>query len=250
MLDRSPAPWRIVVALLPAALLASACSGFGTAPAAVAAAPEPVLAAPPPAQPVTPDPALERRVAELALQVLEKDQQIVELQARLDDARLEVVRSMARQQSLATRAEAASGIAEAELALQSLPATAPPQAATEIRELMRLSSAEFDKANFGGALYLANQAKSAATGARGRLVAGAADGAARPSERVLALPLNLATKTGANVRSGPGTRFAVLFTLPADASVVAYSSAEQWLQIADDAGRRGWISQNLIRGRP
>ncbi len=247
MLDRSSTTLRLAV-LLPVALLASACSAFGAVPAAPPPALAATAASPPPPEPAAPDAALERRVAELELQVLEKDQQIVELQTRLDDARREVVRSMARQQSLATRAEAASGIAEAELALQSLPATAPPQAAAEISDLMRLSSVEFDKANFGGALYLANQAKSAATAARGQPVT--ADGSSRPSERVLALPLNLATKTSANVRSGPGTRFAVLFTLPAEASVVAYSSADQWLQVADDAGRRGWISQSLIRGRP
>jgi uncharacterized coiled-coil protein SlyX len=246
MLHGSPAALRLV-ALLPVTLLATACSGFATAPASPSAAPVPVAASAPPPEPA-PDPALGRRVAELELQALEKDQQIVELQARLADARREVVRSMARLQSLATRAEAASGIAEAELALQSLPATIPRHAAEEIRELMRLSSDEFDEANFGGALYLANQAKSAATAARGQVAA--ADGSLQPSERALALPLNLATKSNANVRSGPGTRFAVLFTLPADAPVVAYSSAEQWLQIADDTGRRGWISQGLIRGRP
>ena len=53
-----------------------------------------------------------------------------------------------------------------------------------------------------------------------------------------------------NVREGPGVRFAVLFTLPARTQVVAYSSSEQWLRIADDSGRRGWVSQSLIRGQP
>jgi hypothetical protein len=182
------------------------------------------------------------------LQLLERTAQVDELHEQLDEARREVVRSMARLQSVATRAEAASGIAEAELALQSLPDSAA-RATADIRRLTQLSSIEFEKGNYGGALYLANQAKSAALTARGQL-AEVEVGPLRPYERSLALPLQLQTTTGTNVRSGPGTTFDVLFTLPAQTPVVAYSSAEQWLRIVDDAGRRGWISQTLIRGRP
>jgi SH3-like domain-containing protein len=42
----------------------------------------------------------------------------------------------------------------------------------------------------------------------------------------------------------------VVYTLPARSRLVAYSSAEQWLRVVDDSGRRGWISQSLIRARP
>src|SRR6266436_6348822 len=60
------------------------------------------------------DTALEQRAARLELKVLEQEAQVDELQSRLGDARREVVRAMAKLQSLATRAEAASGMAEAE----------------------------------------------------------------------------------------------------------------------------------------
>src|SRR5437016_12183305 len=66
------------------------------------------------------DTALEQRAARLELKTLEQEAQVAELQSRLDDARREVVRAMAKLQSLATRAEAASGMAEAEIALQAL----------------------------------------------------------------------------------------------------------------------------------
>src|SRR5438552_2807866 len=56
------------------------------------------------------DTALEQRAARLELKVLEQAAQVEELQRRLDDARREVVRAMAKLQSLATRAEAASGM--------------------------------------------------------------------------------------------------------------------------------------------
>ena len=202
-------------------------------------------------QPAPPSPtrdaADERRIASLELQVLEKSAQVDQLQSQLDEARREVVRSMARMNSVATRAEAASGIAEAELALQSMSGNAAGTAA--IRTLTEQSSAEFEKANYGGALYLANQAKSAALSARGAS-AEIDQGSLRPYERSLALPLQLETTTGANVRSGPGTTFGVVYTLPARSRVVAYSSADLWLRVVDDSGRRGWISQSLIRGQP
>src|SRR5437762_13510261 len=70
--------------------------------------------------PAVHDTALEQRAARLELKLLEQEAQVAELQNRLDDARREVVRAMAKLQSLATRAEAASGMAEAEIALQAL----------------------------------------------------------------------------------------------------------------------------------
>jgi uncharacterized protein YgiM (DUF1202 family) len=194
------------------------------------------------------DPKLEQRLSDLELELLERTAQIQELQARLKEAHQEVVRSMARLQSVATRAEAASGIAEAELALRSLSEGATLKVLTGIRELMQLSGAEFEKKNYGGALYLATQAKGLATSARRQLV-DANDGSRRPGERPLALPVQLETTARVNVRSGPGTGFEVLYTLPEKSAVTGYASEQQWLRIADDSGRRGWISQQLIRGR-
>ena len=234
-----------------AAALLSGCAGLGStapapSPAPVADAP---VSAPAPAAASDPNPALERRISSLELELLEKEQQVHDLQAHLNDARREVVRAMAKLQSLATRAEAASGIAEAEIALETLPSDTAAQAVAEARGLMELSTAEFDKQNYGGALYLANQAKSAAAMARQRLEV-AELGELRAEEQPFALPLALQTTAVSNVRGGPGLGFKVLFTLPANAQLTGYSSAEQWLRVADDSGRRGWISQSLIRSRP
>src|SRR5437899_12177054 len=49
------------------------------------------------------DTALESRAARLELKVLEQGAQVEELQTRLDDARREVVRAMAKLQSIANR---------------------------------------------------------------------------------------------------------------------------------------------------
>ena len=149
-----------------------------------------------PTQPVAVrDTQLENRVARLELRQLEKEAQVEELQARLDDARREVVRAMAKLQSLATRAEAASGMAEAEIALQALRTSGNPQGVPELgqaAQLLQLAAAEFDKQNYGGALYLANQAKDAAAAGQGR-VASVERGALRQGEVPFALPLRLQT---------------------------------------------------------
>src|SRR5256885_7379920 len=70
---------------------------------------------------------------------------------------------MAKLQTLASRAEAASAMAEAEIALQSLKTAAAPQAVPETgqaTQMLQQSTAEFNKRNYGGALKLAHQAKS------------------------------------------------------------------------------------------
>ena len=65
------------------------------------------------------DAELQERVARLQLQLLERDAQIAVIQDQLTGAQQEVVRNMAKLQSQASRAEAASGMAEADIALQS-----------------------------------------------------------------------------------------------------------------------------------
>jgi len=199
------------------------------------------------------DTALEQRAARLELRVLEQEAQVDELQNRLDDARHEVVRAMAKLQSLATRAEAASGMAEAEIALQALRTangnSAPPSPEYgQGSQLLQLATTEFDQQNYAGALYLATEAKNAAAAGRGR-VASDDRSATRRGEVPFALPLRLQTTGRANVREGPGAGFKVLYTLETGVSIVAYSYVDQWVRIRDDSDRPGWIHQTLIDRR-
>jgi hypothetical protein len=211
---------------------------------------EPAQVSAPPSQVVvTRGPELERKLARTELLLLEKEAQVNELQTRLEDARQEVVRAMAKQQSLASRAEAASGMAEAEIALQSLRAPAGARGAPEVTSLIRLSNAEFEKQNYAGALYLASQAKGAAFAARGQF-SSVDRGPLREGEAIFASPLTLQTTKRANVREGPGGDFRILFTLQAGAALTGYSHAEEWVRITDESGRDGWINQSLIGRRP
>jgi uncharacterized coiled-coil protein SlyX len=203
--------------------------------------------------PVLRDTALEQRAATLELKVLEQEAQVAELRDRLDDARREVVRAMAKLQSLATRAEAASGMAEAEIALQALRtangsgSSASPELG-QASQLLQLATTEFDKQNYAGALYLATEAKNAAAAGRGRVGSDDRE-TTRKGEVPFALPLRLQTTGRANVREGPGSGFRVLFTLEAGVPLIAYSYVDQWVRVKDDSNRAGWIHQTLIGRR-
>ena len=193
------------------------------------------------------DPELDKRVARLDLLTLAKDAQIEDLQAKLEDARAEVVRAMAKLQTVASRAQAASAMAEAEVSLQSMKSgsTEEPPEAEQVTKLVRQSAREFDKANYAGALYLANQAKTLSSSYRGRLSLGSREGA-RPGETPFAVPIKLTMSTRGNVREGPGTGFPISFAAESGTMLTGYSYADEWIRVSDDTGRSGWVFRNLV----
>jgi uncharacterized coiled-coil protein SlyX len=197
------------------------------------------------------DADLDRRLTRLELRVLEKEAQVDELQTRLEDARDEVVRTMAKLQTLTSRAEAASAMAEADVALQALRTSASGQQIPEIAQASRLqqqSNTEFNKQNFGGALYLANQAKTIAGAGRTRAAAGSRS-PTRAGETQFAVPIRIKASNRGNVREGPGTNFDVAFAVGAGDQLTAYAMTDDWVRVSDDSGRAGWIFRALV-GRP
>jgi hypothetical protein len=189
----------------------------------------------------------DKRAARLELQLLARDAQIEDLQSRLEDTRAEVVRAMAKLQTVASRAQAASAMAEAEVVLQTMKSSSSQDEPAEVAQVTRLvkqASSAFDKQNYGGALYLANQAKTVASSYRGRL--GSNRGEARPGETLFAVPIKLKASTKGNVREGPGTNFAISFSAGPGDALTAYSYADEWIRITDDSGRSGWIHRTLV----
>ncbi len=234
----------------------AACAA-GAPPATPAPAPDSVVVVAPAIAPVEvrtekvraePDPALERRIATFQLQLLERAAQVDDLQRRLDAARQDVVRAMARLQTLASRAEAASAMAEAEVALEPVTRAVRDEEMPEVaqaRHLLVLSTTEFTNENYGGALYLASLARNVARAGEVRLTSGEQRDR-QPGEAVFALPLALETAQRSNVRTGPGLAFGVLVTLDPRTPVVGHSYVAQWVRITFDQGRDGWIFHSLI----
>jgi hypothetical protein len=240
---------RVAFALLAVALAACGVHPQPAPPAPVAAA----APAPAPAAPETVtvrDPELQRENALVWVQLLERSAQLGYTEGRLGVATTEVVRAMARLRTLATRAEAASAMAEAEVTLQQLRTRAGQQAPPEARQAeaaLQAGSAAFDAENYGGAVYLATQAKRAATAGRGRLAENGGT-TTRAGERAFAVPVPVTTTSRANLRASPGTASDLVVTVPSGTPLTAYAYAQDWIRVTMADGRSAWVHQDLVRG--
>jgi hypothetical protein len=200
-------------------------------------------------------------IGRLQLQLLERDAryraiegQISSQQDRLDEAVVEVVRTKAKLRSIESRAEAASSIAEAEIALKGLKdrmeaiEVNPGDDVQKAEALVRMSTSEFKKENYGGALYLAGQAQSQIRAIESRLVR-PEDQSAVPGEVLFALPLPLKVVKRSNLRQGPSLQAKIERTLDTDEPIIGYSYKEEWIRVQTEDGIRGWIFQTLVSER-
>jgi len=234
-------------------LRSALCSAFSVSLAACAggtstATPAPVAVVDTVVVRAAADAELEQRVAALQFQLMERTAQVEDVKRQLEGARQEVVRQMARLQTLASRANAASAMAEAEIGVEALTAAdgngEVPEAA-QARRFLELGTTEFADENYAGALYLASQARSVARAAEFRLTI-LDEGDGQPSEVRFALPVPLETVRRSNVRTGPGLTFRVIVTLDPGTPLVGRSHTEMWVRITDDQKRQGWIFYDLV----
>jgi len=205
---------------------------------------------------------LERRAADLEIQLLQKEALNIELQRRavlrqqrLDSAITEVVRTKSKLRTVESKAEAASTIAEAEIAVKSLQSridSDEDQNQIEVLEkakrLLEQSTAEFKARNFGGALYLAVQSKNQVASADGRLQ-GRDEGARMAGETVFDHPLRLKVIKNTNLRTGPGLNYKVSNTLKSGTVIVGHAYKENWIRIDTEKGQAGWVHQSLVTAR-
>jgi len=197
------------------------------------------------------DPETRQRLSQMEADVLAREARIQILEEQLENAQREVVRTMAKSQTVASKAEAASAIAEAELAVRTLRSVAGRNLPAEVPQAERLlqeSNTEFDQGNFGGALYLASEARSATAQATDRIRRVEAT-ELRQGETAFDAPLRMQTTTRANIREGPGTTFRILFTLDPESPLLGFSYVEGWVRVTDDSGRSGWIARSLVDRR-
>jgi hypothetical protein len=176
------------------------------------------------------------------------EQWLLSQQRMLDDAIQEVVRVKAKQRSLESRAEAASEMAEAEIALKSLrdeaAETNPPELANATQLLARATK-EFEDQNFGGALYLVGQAKSQIKMGMLRLGAGKRV-EAQEDEMPFVVPLPLKVNSKGNLREGPGPEFKVVATLEEGTRLTGFFTKGSWLRVESEGGPGGWIHRSLV----
>jgi hypothetical protein len=195
---------------------------------------------------------LEERVARQHLQLLEKDAEIRALNLKLEAAILEVVRAMAKLRGLSGRAEAASNLAETEIALRSLPsepALRPREAdVVQAQQLLKRATEEFAKENYDGTVYLTGQVKALIKPRTDRAVRGG-EGGRSDGEQMLSPTLALRAANRSNVRGGPGPAFKVLFVIERGTPLSGLSYQGVWVRIKTDDGRSGWVHYSLIDPR-
>jgi hypothetical protein len=208
---------------------------------------------------------LENNMAKLQLRLLERDAQVKQLEDRLnsqqemlDEAVQEVVRAKAKLRSLESKAEAASEMAEAEIAVKALKAQLAGQTKNpeliKAQELLKMSAQEFKKENYGGAVYLTSQAKGRIRAGQPRLggreeVAPIKRLPAVKGEVFFALPLPLQVLKTSNLRAQPDLGSNVITTMETGTPLIGYSYKDQWVRVTSEDGNTGWIFQTLIGGR-
>jgi hypothetical protein len=202
---------------------------------------------------------LEERMSDVQIRLLEKESQIKALEAQLksqqkvlDDAFLEVVRSKAKLRGVETKAEAASNMAEAEIAVKGLRLElgAGDQDADVSRaeQLLKMSADEFKNENYGGALYLTNQAKAHIKAGQVRL--GAEQGvSAHKGETLFSQPLELKLLQRTSLREGPASNSKVIGRLEKGTQLLGYSSASGWIRVGNEEGVKGWVPRSSVGAR-
>lgn len=205
--------------------------------------------------------SLEKDIVQLNMQLLEQKALLEDIQLHadrqqnwLDAAIVEVVRTKARLQSLESKAEAASTMAEAEIAVNALKKkidTVDAPATEELgkaEQLLEMSEKEFKSLNFGGALYLANQAKGQVRAIQFKFDdRNKAD--AEGGETLFAHPLPLKTMTNSNMREGPGLDQKIIATLKKDTLVTGKAYKGGWIRVETWDGKTGWLFQPLLGSR-
>jgi len=203
----------------------------------------------------------EARINRLQLQLLESDaryksqmNQMSSQQEMLDEAVIEVVRTKAKLRSIESRAEAASSITEAEIALKGLKENLavaeddPSEDYLKAEALLRMSTNEFKKENYGGALYLAGQAQGHIRAIQSHL-SHQPDYSLSPGEVPFAQPLALKVLTRSNLRQGPSQRSRINRTLDEGTMIIGYSYKDEWIRVHTEDGSQGWVFQTLVGGR-
>lgn len=194
---------------------------------------------------------LEEQVAKIQLHLLEQEAQVKDLQKKLDEAIQEVVRAKAKLHTIESKAEAASTMAEAEIALNTLKSRMAGQEkfseVVQAEHLLKMTAQEFEKENYGGALYLTSQAKGFIRAGEARLKT-QENIPVRVGEVFFTVPVPLRVLTPSHVREGPGLEFKVLFTLEKGTPLVGHSYKGQWVRVEDEEGRGGWIFRSLVKG--
>jgi hypothetical protein len=253
----APALWAMIW------LLSLALSGCVTPPPA--APPPPPPPTPPAPEAKVPEPTCpscedqNREIARLRLELANREEQLRDQRSSqrdqvkvLQESTREVTRAKVKLRRLATQADAASYIAEVEVAMDSLRgsmgATSNVPLMVLAQGILESTSAPFVQGDYGMAMDRAAQAE--------QLITLVAHYQALPASRVRApgeVPLQIAiplkVTADSNLRRQPFVKAPLVAVLKKDSPLVARAYKGSWLQVETEDGRAGWIDQARLGAR-
>lgn len=162
----------------------------------------------------------------------------------------EVTRAKAKLRRLATQADAASYLAEVEVALKAQRASSAPDAPllTLAQALLDAASAPFAQGDYATAMDRAAQAE--------QLIVVAGDIQPPPMARSRASPevplqvtIPLRSTVDTRLRREPAPKAAVVTVVKKDSPLVAHAYKGKWMRVETEEGRSGWIAQAEVAAR-
>ncbi len=185
--------------------------------------------------------ATELRLIAASAQVQRLKVSVEESRVSADEAIAEVVRTQARLQGNVSQADAASNIAEAEIIFSSFADRSSP-ALTNIQEQLESASAQYDAENYGGAMYLSNQAKRGMSEIKEQVTTLSPVA----NEESFGELVEMTVISDSNLRQGPGLDYPVITVLDEGAKIQAYSFSGAWVRVQVDDTTEGWVFQPLL----
>lgn len=194
---------------------------------------------------------------ELVVQASEKQRLIDALdlaRKQLDEAVLEVVRSKAKLGSLGSRAEAATALAESESLAKTLQGRSPQMVNDQdyrvAERLLALGNQEFRNDNFGGAYYLASNARTAFAVMVARTASAVPSATGDRPELRFPQPVDLSFSSRGNVRERPSTEARAIRVAEKATPVKGVSARDLWILVEFADGMRGWAFHDLLAPAP
>jgi hypothetical protein len=237
-------PYRYCLAST--ALALAACTTTPP-PAEPPPAPAPVLAPiPEPVCPVCMDQSQE--IARLRQDLASREAELRDLRSSqrdqtkvIQESTREVTRAKAKLRRLATQADAASYLAEVEVALKAqAAATGDAPLLTLAQALLDSTGAPFAQGDYGTEQLIAVVADSqASNGAKSRI----------PPEVLLQVTIPLRSTVDTRLRREPLPKAAVVTIVKKDSPLVAHAYKGRWMRVETEEGRIGWIVQGELGAR-
>jgi len=242
-------------------LLSSVLSGCATPPPPPPPA-EPPIPAPAPIEAPVPMPTCPsceeqtREIARLREDLAARDAEMRDLRSNqrdqakvLQESTLGATRAKVKLRRIATQADAASYIAEVEVAYESVRSSLGKTTTAPMMELaqgiLESTAALFARGQYEAAMDRAAQAEQliivvaeahARSGSRARV----------PGELPLQVAVSLKVTVDSNLRRQPLARAPVVGVLKKDSHLVARAYKGSWLYAETDDGRAGWVNQTQL----